>query len=183
LARARANQVDSTPYIVINKPSEDEILDLNQLENQQRSISNSVREYSYDNPIPIETTPLLPSTSCVPAVLAPSYVSNSGSALFPDTPPSPTIGGKLRGAISQTRKLKQKEVWKDFSTTLVSSIPAVTIGLLLNILDGVSCKTFSCYFFFKLNGSLFYLDGMIIFPASSIFAGFGSLGVSMFFLT
>ena len=43
-------------------------------------------------------------------------------------------------------------------------LPAVILGLLLNILDGVSY-------------------GMIIFPATGVFAGFGGTGVSMFFVT
>ncbi|KAF9466835.1 sulfate transporter family-domain-containing protein [Collybia nuda] len=44
------------------------------------------------------------------------------------------------------------------------SIPAVLLGCLLNILDGVSY-------------------GMIIFPGTGVFAGLGPLGVSMFFLS
>jgi len=46
----------------------------------------------------------------------------------------------------------------------LQAMPAVILGLLLNILDGVSY-------------------GMIIFPATGIFAGFGGTGVSMFFVT
>ncbi|KAF8337345.1 uncharacterized protein EI90DRAFT_2910517 [Cantharellus anzutake] len=46
----------------------------------------------------------------------------------------------------------------------VGLIPSVLLGLLLNILDAVSY-------------------GFIIFPAGPIFSGFGSLGVSMFFLS
>ena len=44
------------------------------------------------------------------------------------------------------------------------TVPAVILGLLLNILDGVSY-------------------GMIIFPATGVFSGFGGTGVSMFFVT
>jgi len=40
----------------------------------------------------------------------------------------------------------------------------VFLGLLLNVLDGVSY-------------------GMILFPAGKIFDGFGPMGVSMFFMT
>jgi hypothetical protein len=47
---------------------------------------------------------------------------------------------------------------------IVSSLPAVFLGLLLNILDGVSY-------------------GMILFPAGAIFSGFGPMGVSLFFVT
>lgn len=49
-------------------------------------------------------------------------------------------------------------------TTTIQTLPAVMLGMLLNILDGVSY-------------------GFIIFPAGTIFAGFGSMGVSMFFVT
>ncbi|KAI0029574.1 sulfate transporter family-domain-containing protein, partial [Vararia minispora EC-137] len=46
----------------------------------------------------------------------------------------------------------------------VRSVPAVVLGTLLNILDGVSY-------------------GMIIFPASGVFADLAALGVTMFFIT
>ncbi|CAE7061708.1 unnamed protein product [Rhizoctonia solani] len=46
----------------------------------------------------------------------------------------------------------------------MTAIPAVILGMLLNILDGVSY-------------------GMIMFPAGDIFNGFGGIGVSMFFVT
>lgn len=48
--------------------------------------------------------------------------------------------------------------------TTFKTLPAVLLGTLLNILDGVSY-------------------GFIIFPAGPVFAGFGSMGVSMFFVT
>ncbi|KAI8995244.1 sulfate transporter family-domain-containing protein [Trametes punicea] len=46
----------------------------------------------------------------------------------------------------------------------VKSIPAVILGTLLNILDGISY-------------------GMIIFPAAGVFSGLGGVGVSMFFVS
>ena len=46
---------------------------------------------------------------------------------------------------------------------IFSSLPAVFLGLLLNILDHVSY-------------------GMILFPAGTIFDGFGPMGMSLFFL-
>lgn len=154
LARARANQhpaqFDSVPYVSIQEPTEEGVAvpDLNRLESQLK-VPAPARSYSYDSLIPRETTPLLStsgagtqvSTSRAPIPSAYSSISNHGSALFPDTPPSPTptIGTTLLGAINQTRKLKQKDVWKDFATVFLSSAPVVIIGLLLNILDGVSC--------------------------------------------
>lgn len=49
-------------------------------------------------------------------------------------------------------------------STVIRSIPAVLLGSLLNILDGVSY-------------------GMIIFPEKGVFAGLGPMGVSMFFVS
>ncbi|TEB26440.1 hypothetical protein FA13DRAFT_1756329 [Coprinellus micaceus] len=48
--------------------------------------------------------------------------------------------------------------------TAIRSIPAVILGSLLNILDGVSY-------------------GMILFPATGVFTGLGPMGVSMFFVS
>ncbi|KZT66913.1 hypothetical protein DAEQUDRAFT_674125 [Daedalea quercina L-15889] len=53
---------------------------------------------------------------------------------------------------------------RDTTVTAVQSLPAVLLGTLLNILDGVSY-------------------GMIIFPAAGVFAGLGGTGVSMFFVS
>ncbi|KAH8094777.1 hypothetical protein DFH11DRAFT_1680419 [Phellopilus nigrolimitatus] len=44
------------------------------------------------------------------------------------------------------------------------SVPAVLLGVLLNVLDGVSY-------------------GMIMFPANAVFPAFGGVGVSMLFVT
>ncbi|KAF5319323.1 hypothetical protein D9619_008654 [Psilocybe cf. subviscida] len=52
----------------------------------------------------------------------------------------------------------------EHAATAVKAIPAVLLGSLLNILDGVSY-------------------GMILFPATGVFAGLGAMGVSMFFVT
>ncbi|KXN84899.1 hypothetical protein AN958_11925 [Leucoagaricus sp. SymC.cos] len=50
-----------------------------------------------------------------------------------------------------------------YSKTALTAIPAVLLGCLINILDGVSY-------------------GMIIFPSSGVFADLGPMGVSMFFV-
>jgi SulP family sulfate permease len=57
-----------------------------------------------------------------------------------------------------------KDNVEGFLKTSVKSLPAVLLGTLLNILDGVSY-------------------GMIIFPAVGIFADLGGMGVSMFFVS
>lgn len=46
----------------------------------------------------------------------------------------------------------------------IKSLPAVILGLLLNILDGISY-------------------GMLVFPAAGVFTGLGGIGVSMFFVS
>ncbi|KAG1824746.1 sulfate transporter family-domain-containing protein [Suillus subaureus] len=66
----------------------------------------------------------------------------------------------MPGITGETRKIDPKEL----VCTLLKSLPAVLLGTLLNILDGVSY-------------------GMIIFPASGVFAGLGGMGVSMFFVS
>ncbi|KAH9943577.1 sulfate transporter family-domain-containing protein [Amylocystis lapponica] len=66
----------------------------------------------------------------------------------------------------------KKRSWREYgvktsrevAATALRSLPAVVLGTLLNILDGVSY-------------------GMIIFPASGVFANLGGSGVSMFFVS
>ena len=85
----------------------------------------------------------------------------------------------------------------------ISAVPAVLLGCLLNILDGVSCGLFPSSDFPRGFGPsfppfpirifflLFHLDflpfdwtdGMIIFPATGVFANLGPMGVSMFFIS
>lgn len=86
---------------------------------------------------------------------------------------------------------------RDITMVGVKSLPAVLLGTLLNILDGVSCEFFlwplgdgsfviphpitGIYSFTE--SSSFHPDGMIIFPATGVFAGLGPMGVSMFFVS
>lgn len=67
---------------------------------------------------------------------------------------------------------------------VLSAIPAVLLGTLINILDGISCKSLmlassSLKMFLSSN----ILDGMIIFPSTGVFADLGSMGVSLFFVS
>ncbi|KAG1796400.1 sulfate transporter family-domain-containing protein [Suillus plorans] len=66
----------------------------------------------------------------------------------------------MHGFIGETHKIDSQELVR----TVLKSLPAVLLGTLLNILDGVSY-------------------GMIIFPAFGVFAGLGGMGVSMFFVS
>lgn len=70
----------------------------------------------------------------------------------------------LKSRVKVAREYASPKAAWDGVLITVALIPSVLLGLLLNVLDGVSY-------------------GFIIFPAGPIFAGFGSLGVSMFFVT
>ncbi|GAA5994775.1 Vsb1p [Rhodotorula paludigena] len=85
-------------------------------------------------------------------------------------PPVPTKGVAARaaawaeGALHKVREIKAADV-RDGAKEAVTSIPAVILGTLMNILDAISY-------------------GMITFPASvPAFANFGGIGVSMFFVS
>ncbi|KAI0300605.1 sulfate transporter family-domain-containing protein [Multifurca ochricompacta] len=93
------------------------------------------------------------------------------------TPPLARSTTPLRSLTERTPLLPQpsfqaahrtphKWVARVKSTTVeaVRALPAVVLGLLLNVLDGISY-------------------GMIIFPASGVFMNLGAMGVSMFFIS
>ncbi|EMD35753.1 hypothetical protein CERSUDRAFT_52921 [Gelatoporia subvermispora B] len=70
----------------------------------------------------------------------------------------------MRSLRKRVRHLASVESLGHLSAAVATSLPAVVLGALLNILDGVSY-------------------GMIIFPATGVFANLGGTGVSMFFVT
>lgn len=78
----------------------------------------------------------------------------------PTTSPSKEIAKLLHA----TKQYASPKALGEGVVTTLQTLPSVMLGLLLNILDGVSY-------------------GFIIFPAGPIFGGFGSMGVSMFFVT
>ncbi|ODN79912.1 hypothetical protein L202_03801 [Cryptococcus amylolentus CBS 6039] len=77
-------------------------------------------------------------------------------------------GGEALAHIGQLKrqagKLTAKDVVQGAVIEPIKTLPSVILGLLLNVLDGVSY-------------------GMILFPATPVFADYGSLGVSMFFMS
>lgn len=79
------------------------------------------------------------------------------------SPFSPAFSVLSAALTSLSTQLRPKSLGHHAMVT-IETLPAVSLGLLLNILDGVSY-------------------GFIMFPAGPVFAGFGSMGVSMFFLT
>ena len=88
-----------------------------------------------------------------------------------------TARGTLAGWLPQPDNLKH------VPALAIRSLPAVLLGTLLNILDGISCEYFvtrpAPYGRSLTNASL---DGMIIFPATGVFEHLGGVGVSMFFV-
>jgi SulP family sulfate permease len=119
---------------------------------------------------PSETSPLLSvSDSGVPH---PSYTFDAPLKL-----------PAWRSTLSTARHAFTPESIKAVARTGFHAVPAVVLGSLLNILDGVSCGSDSWWI---CNQHAHYLtDGMIIFPASGAFAdaGLGPVGVSMFFVS
>jgi sulfate permease, SulP family len=97
----------------------------------------------------------------------PLLVSRTGQTgpVFPQTSPlvSPHCLTLPKSRWARMPTLKQP-MFLASPGDVFRAMPAVVLGLLLNILDGVSY-------------------GMIVFPASGVFSGFGGTGVSMFFVT
>ncbi|KAF8530074.1 sulfate transporter family-domain-containing protein [Hysterangium stoloniferum] len=108
-----------------------------------------------------------------PPPSSPPIVNGNGHPFSPsETTPlvhKPGVKPTDPVSFSATVAKHKSSPWRDrihlpSSHTVIHAIPAVILGLLLNILDGVSY-------------------GMIVFPATGAFLGFGGTGVSMFFVT
>ncbi|TFY58018.1 hypothetical protein EVG20_g8313 [Dentipellis fragilis] len=98
----------------------------------------------------------------------PGYGSGANGRALPGSPgepakPRPGLYSRMLRAGKGKVHIDGKSV-KQVGQDAVSAVPAVVLGALLNVLDGVSY-------------------GMIIFPASGVFAGLGPMGVSMFFVS
>ncbi|KAI6096494.1 sulfate transporter family-domain-containing protein [Pisolithus sp. B1] len=81
-------------------------------------------------------------------------------------PPKKTILGRL--GFRWHRLFNIDVDTTNIAKMAISSVPAVILGVLLNILDGLSYIA---------------ADGMIMFPASGVFTSLGGMGVSLFFLS
>ncbi|KAL0067029.1 hypothetical protein AAF712_006019 [Marasmius tenuissimus] len=130
-------------------------------------------------PLDIEASPLLSRHETQP--LLHSRPSKSLTPYGTVSPPSPTpvakpdlkklspryisskVVQKLGRRLSLAKKISQADV-KLFAKQSVAALPAVLLGCLLNILDGVSY-------------------GMLIFPTSEPFTDLGPMGVSLFFIS
>ncbi|PCH34769.1 hypothetical protein WOLCODRAFT_78960 [Wolfiporia cocos MD-104 SS10] len=111
----------------------------------------------------LDTTVESPEEAPLLADLEAARPSYNGNGCSPDKGAGnghiTTIRSGLRTRARSTSKGLRHAV-----ATAVTSLPAVLLGTLLNILDGVSY-------------------GMIIFPAAGVFANLGGTGVSMFFVS
>ena len=121
--------------------------------------------------IPLPTCPPTESSSLLRGTFPQTY------STLPAPPQSPA---PLLPAPNRSLRKRVRAAWKSATNSaktvsqpsqiahlgfrIFSSLPAVFLGLLLNILDGVSY-------------------GMILFPSGAIFDGFGPMGVSLFFVT
>ncbi|KAK7036773.1 hypothetical protein VNI00_011439 [Paramarasmius palmivorus] len=144
------------------------------------SDSNSSSSLSSFPPSPPEL-----SSENTPLLRAPGSGGSSGSSTpspYGSIPPplplpdlhrlspgylSSKLSKKLSKRLDTARKLKHlglKQALTDLGQQSVKALPAVLLGSLLNILDGVSY-------------------GMIIFPTSDPFTSLGPMGVSMFFVS
>jgi len=122
---------------------------------------------------------LIPMPTCPPTEISPLLLSTRPQ-MYNALPAPPRSPNPLLPAQNRSLRKRVRAAWTTatngaktvskpsyiahLSFRVFSSLPAVFLGLLLNILDGVSY-------------------GMILFPAGAIFDGFGPMGVSLFFVT
>lgn len=90
--------------------------------------------------------------------------SNEQAQSINNVVPIKTQATLSRFSFKRALSFSNKDQFYDLGRTCARSLPAVVLGGLLNVLDGVSY-------------------GMIIFPATGIFADKAGMGVSMFFVT
>ncbi|ORY32605.1 sulfate transporter family-domain-containing protein [Naematelia encephala] len=94
--------------------------------------------------------------------------ASESTPLLPGGGPRRPLASKWRDDVYAWKKRVEKVTLRDVVRNTieepVKTLPSVVLGLLLNVLDGVSY-------------------GMILFPANPVFQDFGSLGVSMFFMS
>ena len=119
-------------------------------------------------PLPgTDRTPLLTNAS-LPTYMSTSEHPGGDATPRPEPRRTKSLGKRFRLAVGSSIENAKTATKPGFWTSLLHrsflSLPAVFLGLLLNVLDGVSY-------------------GMILFPAGKIFTGFGPMGVSMFFVT
>jgi len=147
------------------EPGQSGSLESSQPRNEPIDLSASPQTPGPKSPSLSEETPLLAHN------LVPQTSYSNAEAGLPELPSKSKFRTRL---VSASR---------DLLVTCVYSLPAVLLGVLLNILDGVSCKLSREYLVITSLTTSIGSDGLIIFPTSGIFADIGGLGVSMFFVS
>ena len=106
-----------------------------------------------NGPSPTESTPLLNNTDLERGQRQrPSFSSSLRSWSWPEQPPVNEVAmkSKLSLATKRFHSLLTREALSDVSAIALRSIPAVLLGSLLNILDGVSCACSLPHLLFSL---------------------------------
>lgn len=155
----RPEEPSKLPQMLITKPSP--IEEINNSTEHPSSPPTIRGRIQLPGVLPTEVTPLLSDSSL------PTYTiarRDSEPIYKPEPRRAKSLGKHFRLAVDQAKVATKPSFWGDLLARSINSLPAVFLGLLLNILDGVSY-------------------GMIIFPAGNIFQGFGPMGVSLFFVT
>jgi sulfate permease, SulP family len=118
--------------------------------------------------LPTDTTYLLANATLPTYMGAGAHPSGADPVPRPDRRRTKSLGKRFRivvdSSLANAKVAAKPSFWNSLLRRSFLALPAVFLGLLLNILDGVSY-------------------GMILFPAGKIFNGFGPMGVSMFFVT
>ena len=100
--------------------------------------------------VPLHASPPVTETTPLLSHLNGSGSASNGHSTGPSKHPrsySKRLSGLVRGLIGETRDSKTKELGR----SILKSLPAVLLGTLLNILDGVSCAlVFQLLLFFAL---------------------------------
>ncbi|KAG9045458.1 hypothetical protein FS837_006274 [Tulasnella sp. UAMH 9824] len=166
-APPRPTEAGRVPKVLVRRPTGDEEEDCGSgsatptaNEDAERARSNGVLVDMQNGHTEeaTETSRLLPSNSVLPT----SYGGPNESPVKSYV--AATKSNIVDRISSASKALAKRSTYSSIGKEAVSSIPAVILGMLLNILDGVSY-------------------GFIMFPTGTLFAGFGGIGVSMFFVT
>ena len=139
-------------------------------DDEHRRISQHIGRLPMPDLLPTDTTPLL--YQALPSYTIPSRPDSVDAHLptraRPEARRAKSLNKRFRlamhSSIDHAKTATKPNFWLSLLERSIAALPAVFLGLLLNILDGVSY-------------------GMILFPAGKMFEGFGAMGVSLFFVT
>lgn len=126
-------------------------------ESSHSTAQDSRRRYS-------ERSHLLGDVEALRSTYTNGHTTNGNGHAQPEAVGKRTSKGTLAGWGSHLLNGAHTEELKHVPALAVKALPAVILGTLLNILDGISY-------------------GMLVFPAAGVFTGLGGVGVSMFFVS